>query len=553
MDNNNRDVEKDKLLFDQITSADTISAFMEKCNNNFAKIISNNGGPKGDKGEQGNPGVPTKPKVSIHVWEDGVEYVNEYHDSDNNIFYIDDNNIKEDLTQEKYKVGHLIILENGNVYILENSESEKKLKPKFKLSLIVSSDIKNQIHNIESDINYIKSQKSGGVNLIDRTAFEIYENDKDNNLKDTYIITNKKNTESRSFNLYKHNLQNTTFSIKNKLTKSDTDNRIYTYTNSIKIDATDTTESEQGKTTNYSDITQLLNCTNDFDDTILKPNTVYTLYCKYKCQREKNSYVNYRGGLFITYVNTKWMSVDNVTVSPKSDLATLFHNDVIVDWKPIKITFETGSEIGQGDYHKGCVLHIRAMAGCWVEICDLKLEEGNMQTQWSESHSDIISRIKQASSSSSVNSNISISNIKDIYKNENENFYYIDLNNISDPCFNSDTIIINGDENDSDKNKICILLPTDKLYNKSSFIEYVSNNGKTIKIKNLSNNKCFVALPSKGESGKLYQINSKTPIHEENVNIITMKNGVSKYNSIEIGNNYSEFVCFNNNIWCQTK
>ena len=545
MDNNTKDVEKNTLSFVPIEFSDTISQFMEKCNNNFAKIISNNGGPKGDKGEQGNPGVPTKPKVSIHVWKDGVEYVNESHDSDNNIFYIDDNNIFEDLTQEKYKVGHLIILENGNVYILENSE--KKLKPKFKLSLIVSSDIKNKIDNIVSDIDYIKSQKSGGVNLIDRTAFEIYKNDKDVKLNNTtYIITNKKNTDSRCFGLHKRNLVNAKFSI---IDKSEYNNRIYT--NSIKIDATDTTESGLLVNENYSDITQMLNYKNTYTDTFLKPNTVYTLYCKYKCERVNNSYVNYRGGLFITYVNTKWMTVNNVTVTPKSDLATLFQSDV-KDWEPIKITFQTGSEIGQGSY-KGCILHIRAMAGCWVEICELKLEEGNIQTQWSESHSDIISRIKQASSSSSVNTSISK------IANNTDDFYYINLNNINDPCFNSDTIIINGDDiTDKDKTKpICILLPTDKIYNNNSFsdfLEYVSNNGKTIKIKNLSENNCFVALPSKGESGKLYQINSKIPIHAETVTSeITMSNGIDKYNSIEIGNNYSEFVCFNNNIWCQTK
>lgn len=550
MDNNNRDVEKDKLLFDIITSSDTISAFMEKCNNNFAKIISNNGGPKGDKGEQGNPGVPTKPKVSIHVWKESIEYVKEYYDSEKNIFYINDNDIKEDLIQEKYKVGHLIILETGNVYILE--EYEKKLKPEFKLSLIVSSDIKNQMNIIESDLGYIKSQKNGGVNLIDRTAFEIYENDKDENLTNTYIITNKKNTYSRCFGIHSRNLKNTKFLIKDK---SEYNNRIYT--NSITIDATDTTEKDQYVNENYSDITQQLNI-NDYEETILKPNTVYTLHCKYKCKRVNNPYnKDYCGGLYITYVNTNWMTVDNVNVTPKSDLATLFRNDVTEDWKPIKITFETGSKIGEQNY-KGCILHIRAMSGCWVEICELKLEEGNIQTQWTESHSDIISRIKQASSSSSVN--ISISNIV----NNTDKYYYINLNNIKDPCFNSDTIIINGDELPDENKPICILLPTDKIYNNNNFkesIQYVSNNGKTIKIKNLSVNKCFVALPSDGKtlesdeaSGKLYPIDSNTPINEDgNAPIITLSNGVTQHKSIEIKNNYSEFVCFNNNIWCQTK
>ena len=538
MDNNTIDVEKNTLSFQTIEFSDTISQFMEKCNNNFAKIISNNGGPKGDKGEQGDPGVPTKPKNSIHVWKEGIEYYKEYYDYEKNIFYINDSDINEDLSHEKYKVGHLIILETGNVYILE--ESEKKLKPNFKLSLIVSSDIKNQMNIIESDLGYIKSQKNGGVNLIDRTAFEIYENDKDENLTNTYIITNKKNTYSRCFAIHSRNLKNTKFLIKDK---SEYKNRIYT--NSIKIDATDTEEKGQYVNENYSDITQQLNI-NDYKETILKPNTVYTLYCKYKCQRVNTSYVNYCGGLFITYVNTKWMTVDNVSVTPKSDLSTLFHNDVTEDWKPIKITFETGSEIGQKDY-KGCILHIRAMSGCWVEICELKLEEGNIQTQWTESHSDITSRIKQASSSSSVN--ISISNIV----NNTEDFYYINLNNINDPCFNSDTIIIN----ELPDKPICILLPTDKIYNNNNFkepIQYVSNNGKTIKIKNLSGNNCFVALPSDGASGKLYPINSNIPIDKDNnAPIITMSNGVTKYNSIEIGNNYSEFVCFNNNIWCQTK
>ena len=65
---------RDKLLKNRIELSDTISQFMEKCNNNFSAIVEWGGNPDGTKGQKGDQGVPTKPKVPIHVWRKGPEY-----------------------------------------------------------------------------------------------------------------------------------------------------------------------------------------------------------------------------------------------------------------------------------------------------------------------------------------------------------------------------------------------------------------------------------------------------------------------------------------------
>jgi hypothetical protein len=106
---------------------------MEKCNNNFHAIVEWGGGPVGAKGDNGDPGVPTKPKVPIHVWRigDKFEYLKETPTDDGG-FVIDEWN--EDLSDVKYQEGHLIMLENAHVYILE-AETDYKLKPKFIIAL----------------------------------------------------------------------------------------------------------------------------------------------------------------------------------------------------------------------------------------------------------------------------------------------------------------------------------------------------------------------------------------------------------------------------------
>ena len=141
MSNRNIDVEKNKLSFQTITTSDTISQFMEKVNNNFKLIDSDNAGPAGVKGEKGDQGVPTKPKVPIHAWKKGVEYIKETEQKIENetIFEIpstieNKDNIKVDLKDSKYKEGHLIMLENGHVYILELTE-DFTLNPKFLIAV----------------------------------------------------------------------------------------------------------------------------------------------------------------------------------------------------------------------------------------------------------------------------------------------------------------------------------------------------------------------------------------------------------------------------------
>ena len=137
MSNRNIDVEKNKLSFQTITTSDTISQFMEKVNNNFKLIDSDNAGPAGVKGEKGDQGVPTKPKVPIHAWKKGVDYIEEKENE--TIFEIpstieNKDIIKVDLKDSKYQEGHLIMLENGHVYILELTE-DFTLNPKFLIAV----------------------------------------------------------------------------------------------------------------------------------------------------------------------------------------------------------------------------------------------------------------------------------------------------------------------------------------------------------------------------------------------------------------------------------
>lgn len=130
MSNRDIDVLKNELLKNRIELSDTISQFMEKCNNNFTAIVEWGGGPAGTKGDNGDPGAPTKPKVPIHVWREGIEYTTELEPTTGEFEIV---SWHEDLKNVKYQDGHLIMLKNGHVYILETDNFE--LKPKFILAL----------------------------------------------------------------------------------------------------------------------------------------------------------------------------------------------------------------------------------------------------------------------------------------------------------------------------------------------------------------------------------------------------------------------------------
>ena len=124
---------KNKFLENKIELSDTLSQFVEKCNNNFSAIIEMGGGPAGEKGDEGKPGIPAKPKTPIHCWRSGIEYNFEIT-TPNGEFKIDKWN--EDLKDNKYQSGHLILLENAHVYILEIDDKDNfELKPKYIMAL----------------------------------------------------------------------------------------------------------------------------------------------------------------------------------------------------------------------------------------------------------------------------------------------------------------------------------------------------------------------------------------------------------------------------------
>ena len=130
MNTRNNDNTNNTLSLQEIKYSDTLSQLVEKCNDNFSKIVSNNGGPVGAEGGKGEQGVPTKPKVPIHVWRIGEEYNSEQESLDEG-FIIDDWN--EDLTKSKYQEGHLILLETARVYMLKMDNYI--LKPKYMFTL----------------------------------------------------------------------------------------------------------------------------------------------------------------------------------------------------------------------------------------------------------------------------------------------------------------------------------------------------------------------------------------------------------------------------------
>lgn len=123
--------QKNELHLSEIKLSDTLSQFMEKCNNNFSTIVEWGGGPDGQKGDKGEQGIPTKPKVPIHAWIKGKDYDKEIG---NKQFKI--NEYYVDLSNTDYQEGHLIMLENGHVYILKVDVTDNfKLKPNFIIAL----------------------------------------------------------------------------------------------------------------------------------------------------------------------------------------------------------------------------------------------------------------------------------------------------------------------------------------------------------------------------------------------------------------------------------
>ena len=142
------------LSIDRIETSDTISQFMEKVNNNFTNILKHGGGPRGVEGDQGHQGVPTKPKVPIHVWVKGVDYYGENEDTCEII------DLSADLTDVKYQEGHLIILENAHVYILENN-SNFELTPKFIMAL-QSYDPGEIVHGKNAYVHFAYADSENG-------------------------------------------------------------------------------------------------------------------------------------------------------------------------------------------------------------------------------------------------------------------------------------------------------------------------------------------------------------------------------------------------------
>ena len=161
-----------KIIIQQITPSDTISEFMEKCNNNFLTISEKGGGPVGATGEKGSQGVPTKPKVPIHIWKKGTTT-----DYEEKVKTIGVNKIEttykitdyaDDLSNPKYQEGHLIILDNSHVYILQNDDIENTLVPTyaFNMSIKIEDGKNSYVHfkyanekdlidnNIITDSNY---------------------------------------------------------------------------------------------------------------------------------------------------------------------------------------------------------------------------------------------------------------------------------------------------------------------------------------------------------------------------------------------------------------
>ena len=54
------------INIETITTSDNIKQFMDKCNNNFAAIVENGGGPRGAAGQDGATGATGKRGSTFH-------------------------------------------------------------------------------------------------------------------------------------------------------------------------------------------------------------------------------------------------------------------------------------------------------------------------------------------------------------------------------------------------------------------------------------------------------------------------------------------------------
>lgn len=203
-----------------INTSDTISQFMEKVNNNFTTIMSMGGGPAGVEGEKGDPGAPTKPKVPIHVWVDGVEYYGEKQSSSTGYYYIEyDNEILSDI---KYQEGHIIMLQNAHVYRLELNNETYKLEPKFLIAL-QSYDPSSVVNGKTAYMHIAYSNSDdGSEDFI--TDKELRENTKNNISGGTKVIDLELGEPITPFSL-----KNTTTDIEDNIQETKTYKANYQY------------------------------------------------------------------------------------------------------------------------------------------------------------------------------------------------------------------------------------------------------------------------------------------------------------------------------------
>jgi hypothetical protein len=159
MSNINSDSDVNLLLLSKIDESDTIKEFMEKCNNNFTTITEWNGGPIGATGIQGPQGIPTKPQVPIHVWKKGEEYKEENTTSGGFVL----KGYENTLEKFPYQEGHLIILENAHVYLLEIVDTNLIPNFKFVMKSFDEESIKNEIHNGKKAYVHFKFSDSPDV------------------------------------------------------------------------------------------------------------------------------------------------------------------------------------------------------------------------------------------------------------------------------------------------------------------------------------------------------------------------------------------------------
>ena len=186
----------------EITPTDTISQFMEKCNNNFSTISKNGGGQTGSQGIQGSQGVPTKPKVPIHVWKEGEQY--DYEEGFELVLKNDGEN--GELTKTQYQKGHLILLENAHVYILTDVDENGThfLKPEYIFTL-QSFDPGSVIDGKTAYVHFdFKDGNELGLNDNDSSELETELDIIDNVFDKEYIGIYSSNSENKPEDISKY-------------------------------------------------------------------------------------------------------------------------------------------------------------------------------------------------------------------------------------------------------------------------------------------------------------------------------------------------------------